>query len=103
MVPSLVEGHVPAAAPATGLERSVGSKLSSMFKSKTQAGGKVNANEYPRKYIKEIKDNRKKLYEKEMEIIRSIRNFNNGHTRAHNHIHSRNKYHTRKFRRAIMK
>ena len=103
VVPSLVEGHVPAAAPATGLERSVGSKLSSMFKSKTQAGGKVNANEYPRKYIKEIKDNRKKLYEKEMEIIRSIRTFNNGNTRARNNVQSHNKYHTRKFRRAIMK
>jgi hypothetical protein len=75
-----------------------------MFETKKgQGGGKVNANEHPRRYIKEIKDNRKKLYEKEMEIIRSIRNFNNEHTRAHKHLHSRNKYHTRKFRRAIMK
>ena len=101
VVPSLVKGHAPNAVP--GLEKSVGSKLSSMFESKTQAGGKVNANEHPRKYIKEIKDNRKKLYEKEMEIIRSIRTFNSGHTRARNNVQSHNKYHTRKFRRAIMK
>jgi hypothetical protein len=104
VVPSLVEGHVPDAAPAPGLEQSVGSKVRSMFETKKgQGGGKVNANEHPRRYIKEIKDNRKKLYEKEMEIIRSIRNFNNGHTRARNHLHSHSKYHTRKFRRAIMK
>ena len=112
-----VEGGVeeaksaPAAA-ASGKEvldsiKGKASELGSMFKTlekgQGQGGGKVNVHEHPRKYIKEIKDNRKKLYEKEMEIIRSIRNFNNGHTRAHNHIHSRNKYHTRKFRRAIMK
>ena len=109
-VPSLVEGHVPHvpdAAPAPGLEQSVGSKLGSMFESIPKKGGghggKVNANEHPRKYIKEIKDNRKKLYEKEMEIIRSIRTFNSGHTRARNNVQSHNKYHTRKFRRAIMK
>ena len=95
---------------ASGLRKSVSSRFGSMFESlkgqkgqEGQKGGKVNANEHPRRYIKEIKDNRKKLYEKEMEIIRSIRNFNNGHTRTHNHLHSRNKYHTRKFRRAIMK
>ena len=38
-----------------------------------------------------------------MEIIRSIRTFNSGHTRARNNVQSHNKYHTRKFRRAIMK
>jgi hypothetical protein len=87
---------------ASELAQSVGSKFSSMFETR-QKGGKVNVHEHPRKYIKEIKDNRKKLYEKEMEIIRSIRNFNNSHTRTHNHLHNSNKYHTRKFRRAIMK
>jgi molecular chaperone GrpE (heat shock protein) len=87
-----------ASAVASELE----TKMGSMFETK-QSGGKVNVHEHPRRYIKEIKDNRKKLYEKEMEIIRSIRNFNNSHTRTHNHLHNSNKYHTRKFRRAIMK
>ena len=105
VVPSLVEGHAPNAVP--GLEKSVVSNLSSMLESKNEGQrggkGKVNVHEHPRKYIKEIKDNRKKLYEKEMEIIRSIRTFNNGNTRARNNVQSHNKYHTRKFRRAIMK
>jgi len=94
----------------TGLDKSKGAselktKMGSMLETGkiAQVGGKVNVHEHPRKYIKEIKDNRKKLYEKEMEIIRSIRNFNNSHTRTHNHLHNGNKYHTRKFRRAIMK
>jgi hypothetical protein len=108
--------HAKSAAPVlpnneTGLDKSKGApavaseletKMGSMFETK-QSGGKVNVHEHPRRYIKEIKDNRKKLYEKEMEIIRSIRNFNNSHTRTHNHLHNSNKYHTRKFRRAIMK
>jgi hypothetical protein len=108
-VPGLkkTDAHVPHVAPAPGLEQSVGSKLSSMLESIPKKGGghggKVNVHEHPRKYIKEIKDNRKKLYEKEMEIIRSIRNFNNGNTRARKNVQSHNKYHTRKFRRAIMK
>ena len=105
VVPSLVEGHAPNAVP--GLEKSVVSNLSSMLESKNEGQrggkGKVNVHEHPRKYIKEIKDNRKKLYEKEMEIIRSIRTFNNGNTRARNNVQIHNKYHTRKFRRAIMK
>jgi hypothetical protein len=110
-------GSSPESASVKGVLNSIkdnasglGYKVRSMFETlkgqkgqEGQQGGKVNANEHPRRYIKEIKDNRKKLYEKEMEIIRSIRNFNNGHTRTHNHLHSRNKYHTRKFRRAIMK
>lgn len=82
--------------------KGVTENFKNMFETR-QKGGKVNVHEHPRKYIKEIKDNRKKLYEKEMEIIRSIRNFNNSHTRTHNHLHNSNKYHTRKFRRAIMK
>jgi hypothetical protein len=107
-VPGLkkTNAHVPNAAPtpSPGLKQSVGSKLSSLLETTPrQHGGKVNVHEHPRKYIKEIKDNRKKLYEKEMEIIRSIRNFNNGNTRARNNVQSHNKYHTRKFRRAIMK
>lgn len=89
--------------PIEGKASELGSLFESVEKAALQKGGKVNVHEHPRRYIKEIKDNRKKLYEKEMEIIRSIRNFNNGHTRTHNHLHSRNKYHTRKFRRAIMK
>ena len=107
-------GSPPESTSGKGLLNSIkgkASKLSSNFssmfetfkKGQGQGGGKVNVHEHPRRYIKEIKDNRKKLYEKEMEIIRSIRNFNNEHTRAHKHLHSRNKYHTRKFRRAIMK
>jgi hypothetical protein len=87
------------------LEKGLGSVMSSVASAleSKQVGGKVNVHEHPRRYIKEIKDNRKKLYEKEMEIIRSIRKFNNEHTRAHNDLRSRNKYHTRKFRRAILK
>lgn len=102
-------GSPPESTPGKGLLNSfkasdLGSKFGRMFETKKgQGGGKVNVHEHPRRYIKEIKDNRKKLYEKEMEIIRSIRNFNNGHTRARNHLHSHSKYHTRKFRRAIMK
>jgi hypothetical protein len=47
-----------------------------------QAGGQDINNNKTRKngqYIREIKDNRTHLFNKEMEIINSIRNFKHGH------------------------
>ena len=43
-----------------------------------------------RQYIHEIKENRTQLFNKEMEIINSIRNFKHGHHHGHNE-HSKNK------------
>ena len=37
-----------------------------------------------RQYIHEIKENRTQLFNKEMEIINSIRNFKHVHVRGHN-------------------
>ena len=48
----------------------------------TQGGGQDINNNKTRKnqqYIHEIKDNRTHLFNKEMEILNSIRNFKNGH------------------------
>ena len=43
-----------------------------------------------RQYIHEIKENRTQLFNKEMEIINSIRNFKHGHHHGHNE-HGNNK------------
>ena len=49
-------------------------------------GGEDNGNNKTRKnrqYIHEIKENRTQLFNKEMEIINSIRNFKHGHHSGH--------------------
>jgi hypothetical protein len=47
--------------------------------------GNNNKTRKNREYIHEIKENRKQLFDKEMEIINSIRNFKHGqHGQTHN-------------------
>ena len=56
---------------------------------KAVAAGGGNANNKTRKnrqYIHEIKENREHLFTKEMEIIKSIRNFNHGHNHDNNEM-----------------
>ena len=71
-------------------------KLSGLFSRTKKGGGQAggggeedNGNNKTRKnrqYIHEIKENRTQLFNKEMEIINSIRNFKHGH----NHVHRPN-------------
>jgi hypothetical protein len=51
-------------------------------KNSDQAGSNITRNK--RQYIHEIKENRTQLFNKEMEIINSIRNFKHVHVRGHN-------------------
>jgi hypothetical protein len=43
-------------------------------------GQNINKTRKNRQYIREIKENRNELFNKEMEIINSIRKFKQGHT-----------------------
>ncbi len=57
---------------------------------KVQSGGNITRKN--RQYIHEIKENRKQLFNKEMEIINSIRNFKHGHHHGHGpNEHGKNK------------
>jgi hypothetical protein len=51
-----------------------------------EGGGNITRKN--RQYIHEIKDNRTQLFNKEMEIINSIRNFKHGH----HHVQGRNEH-----------
>jgi hypothetical protein len=51
-------------------------------KNSDQAGSNITRKN--RQYIHEIKENRTQLFNKEMEIINSIRNFKHVHVRGHN-------------------
>jgi hypothetical protein len=56
----------------------------------TQGGGNITRKN--RQYIREIKENRTQLFNKEMEIINSIRNFKHGHHHGHSpNEHGKNK------------
>ena len=44
-----------------------------------QGGGNKTRKNRQHQYMREIKDNRTHLFNKEMEILNSIRNFKNGH------------------------
>jgi hypothetical protein len=68
--------------------KNAGAKVSQAFSSimpgrrRPQGGGQDINNNKTRKngqYIREIKENRNELFNKEMEIINSIRNFKHGH------------------------
>jgi hypothetical protein len=52
------------------------------------AAGGGNKTRKNRQYIRDIKENRTQLFNKEMEIINSIRNFKHGH----NHVHRPNEH-----------
>ncbi len=70
-------------------------------------GGRArNINENPnhsKRYIQDIKNNRRKLYRKEMEIINSVRNFNNNHNQSKNNNNSNNKHNTTRKLRNILR
>jgi hypothetical protein len=64
------------------------SVLSSVIPNSLKGGGEDNGNNKTRKnrqYIHEIKENRTQLFNKEMEIINSIRNFKHGHNEHGEH------------------
>ena len=64
-------------------------KIPQQSQSTAVAAGGGNANNKTRKnrqYIHEIKENREHLFTKEMEIIKSIRNFNHGHNHDNNEM-----------------
>jgi hypothetical protein len=63
-----------------------------------QAGGSGGASHHRTRYISDIKHNRRRLYDREREIIQSIRNFENNNNRKESRHHK-----TRKLRNMLMR
>ena len=76
--------------------KNMGGKIRGLFKRGQGGGGggehntSNNKTRKNRQYIHEIKENRTQLFNKEMEIINSIRNFKHGHHHGHSE-HGNNK------------
>jgi hypothetical protein len=63
--------------------------------------GNNNKTRKNREYIHEIKENRKQLFDKEMEIINSIRNFKHEHHEQHGQNHNKHKNIKKEFKKVI--
>ena len=63
-----------------------------------QIGGGSGASQHRTRYISDIKHNRRRLYDREREIIQSIRNFENNNNRKESRHHK-----TRKLRNILMR
>ena len=70
------------------------------IKKYTQGGGSGNASHHRTRYISDIKHNRRRLYDREREIIQSIRNFENNNN---NNRHKSRHHKTRKLRNVLMR
>ena len=75
-------------------------KAEQAIKKYTQGGGSGNASHHRTRYISDIKHNRRRLYDREREIIQSIRNFENNNN---NNRHKSRHHKTRKLRNVLMR
>ena len=67
-------------------------------------GGSSGASHNRTRYISDIKHNRKRLYDREREIIQSIRNFENNNNNNNNNNRKESRHHkTRKLRNILMR
>ena len=73
-------------------------KADQAIKKYTQGGGGSGASQHRTRYISDIKHNRRRLYDREREIIQSIRNFENNNNRKESRHHK-----TRKLRNILMR
>jgi hypothetical protein len=66
-------------------------------------GGSSSASHRRTRYISDIKNNRRRLYDREREIIQSIRNFENNNNNNNNNRHKSRHHKTRKLRNMLMR
>ena len=77
--------------------------LSRATGSQGQQGGSSGASHHRTRYISDIKHNRRRLYDREREIIQSIRNFENNNNNNNNNRHKSRHHKTRKLRNMLMR
>ena len=67
-------------------------------------GGGASASHRRTRYISDIKNNRRRLYDRERKIIQSIRNFENNNNNNNNNNRHKSRHHkTRKLRNILMR
>ena len=66
-------------------------------------GGGASASHHRTRYISDIKNNRRRLYDRERKIIQSIRNFENNNNNNNNNRHKSRHHKTRKLRNLLMR